>query len=98
MRQAWQKSGKSAREYAERIGVHPQTLYRWKCKLSREEAVEDEPAVPVTFVEVLPSSALSPPQAEPFDLRLDGGHRVSVPAHFDPESLRRLLDVMEQRA
>ena len=98
---AWQKSGKTAPEYASRLGVHPQTLYGWKYKLAREETAEDGPraaAVPVTFVEVLPSSALLPPQAEPFELHLVDGHRVIVPAHFDPESLRRLLAVMEQGA
>ena len=95
---AWQKSGQSAREYATQLGVHPQTLYSWKHKLAREESSEKESHAPVAFVEVLTDSALSPPQTGAFELHLEGGHCITVPAHFDPVSLRRLLDVMERRA
>lgn len=103
--EAWQKSGMTAREYAAEIGVNPKTLSYWKWRFRREAeepaaqqpgASDAEQSSPVTFVEVLPSAALSPPQAEPFIVHVAGERRVTVPAHFDPESLRRLLAVLEQ--
>lgn len=104
---AWKKSGKTAQEYADQIGVSPQTLYRWRGKLRKKAtkageemrlpdvAAACQPASLVPFVEVLPS-AVAVPSATPFEVHVDRGRRITVPTNFDPESLRRLLCVIEE--
>lgn len=104
--QNWQRSGLSAKEYAERIGVSAPSLYRWKSLLSddsskamvrssRKNGSEGEEKRPVTFVEVLPAAA---PRRAVYEIQLSGGRIVRLSENFSAESLRRILAVLEESA
>ncbi|MBN1610090.1 MAG: hypothetical protein JW940_25920 [Polyangiaceae bacterium] len=105
--EAWQKSGLTAKAYAQRIRVNPRTLTYWKWELGRTARVESDhersSTVPsslechdggFSFVEVI-TGAAEAVSAEPFELLLGGERRVRVPSRFDPQSLRLLLSVLE---
>lgn len=56
------------------------------------------PASPAFLsVHIRPDDTSVPPSA-PLELVLDGRHLLRVPAGFDADSLRRLLDVVEARS
>lgn len=98
----WLESSLTAKEFASEIGVNPRTLIYWKWKLKKDR----EGALPAgrselatspapRFVEVTSSMLPTSPALE-----LVVGERVviRVPSGFDPESLRRVLVVLEVRA
>lgn len=105
--EAWQESGLTAKVYARRIGVNPNTLTHWKWQLGHEsrDNGEQDPAPSslghvesltsgVSFVEVITGASVAM-SAEPFEIVLSEGRRIRVPARFDTESLRALLTVLE---
>ena len=90
---AWQASGLTCRDYAERAGLNPSTLSWWKWRLSNDGPTDRADSPRLGFVELTPLSA--PPETR-FDLRV-GDVTLHVPPDFDPDALHRLLDVLEAR-
>ena len=99
----WKDSGLSAREFAAEMGINPQTLSYWKWKLGKK-AKAPAKRKRVSFVEVVDAAGgpaartvqlADPPQAkqppEPLEIVLRDELRIRVPAHFDPETLRRVV-------
>ena len=86
----WTESGESAVEFAGRIGVSAQTLYRWRTAL--EDTPRREAAALAQIVEV---RTAPPPADDKFEVRLAGGRSVGVPASFDDAALARLMRVLE---
>jgi len=80
---AQQASGLSVAAFADQMGINSQRLYVWRRQLSAEGG-----CVPA-FVEVTTAVA------ERMEVVLRSGRVVRVPYSFEPESLRRLLDVLE---
>jgi hypothetical protein len=102
----WRDSGLTVKEFAAEIGVNANTLAGWRWRIG-SGARRPAPAVARSspaFVEVVAApevgttrATLSARVAEPLELILRGGHRVRVPAEFDPAALRRLVDALEAR-
>ena len=106
----WIDSGLTAHEFATEVGVNANTLSHWKWRLSKEarsgsrakKPQKRQPAREVTtgetthvdFIEV----AAPLLQAESrFELELQGGRRLFVPPHFDPDALVKLIDILDAR-
>jgi hypothetical protein len=103
----WKDSGLTAKEYAAELGINAQSLSWWKWRLSSEAVTRKTgrrtqrstkrqtqvATTPITFVEVTTPAAT----AEPLEIVLPSSVRVRVPSAFDPATLGRLLDVLEQR-
>lgn len=98
----WKASGLSRRVYAAKAGLNPQTLgwYAWKLKSAKAEGKPARPrdqaesvvsAAGLPLVEVLPATTTSALELEVDDVT------VRVPADFEANTLRRLLDVLEAR-
>jgi transposase-like protein len=105
----WERSGVPLSRFAEREGLAQKTLYRWRRRLgvggdqlrrgrragasvSRERAAAQSSSM---FTEV--SSALrAASSAVTFEVVLRSGTMVRVPEHFDPGSLRILLQTLRE--
>ena len=83
---AQSKSGLSVREFAGQRGLSAATMYWWRCRLRRDHAQ----LVPVAVVEprVLDGEDR---HAAAFELRVDDGMTLHIPAGFDEGELRRLI-------
>lgn len=112
--QRWEKSGLSARRFAEEHGVAPKTLvwWRWRLRGERQTAQHEEAnakqkrrgkrsreETPVAFVRVVAAEKATQGAAESEPaLELVLGHvLVRVRRGFDPETLGRVIDVLERR-
>ena len=91
----------TAKKFAARRGISASALHYWSWRL-RTEARENEagrtPAPP--FVEIVSSAGVvghDPRPAEPFEVVLGDCMRIRVPARFDAEALKRLVDALERR-
>ncbi len=90
----WKKSGLTAREYAERVGLNHWTLHGWATRLNRKHDKQtQEPAVRFVPATVVETAAEVP--SEPIELLLANGRRLRVGAHFDEAVLHRLITVVE---
>jgi transposase-like protein len=78
---AWQLSGLTQTAFAEQNDVHAGTFNHWVRK-----------ARDATFVEVALTEAASPSLC--FEITLEGGDRIVVPAHFDAQSLQALVQAL----
>jgi transposase-like protein len=78
-------SGLTVREFAEREGVDPQRLYRWRSEIGECSAL--------AFVEVA-----RPTSARPVEVLLRSGHVVRVSEGFSEEALRRVVAVLGDEA
>lgn len=90
-------SGRPVKEFARMHGLSPATLYWWRSALGRR--ARSRPRAPrLAEVVLLSADGRAPREdAQAFELALPGGRCVRVPSGFDPESLRRLLGVLEGR-
>lgn len=90
---AWSASGLTARLFAARIGVNPNTLAHWKWRLAAESTTSS-----ASFVEL---SAAVVSVAGGADDRIEvvcrSGLVVRVPRDFDGAALARVLDTLEGR-
>jgi transposase-like protein len=75
-------SGLSIAAFAAEVGLDPQRLYVWRRRFAAEGGAP-------TFVE------LARPAGDRMEVVLRSGHVVRVPDAFEPESLKRLLEVLE---
>jgi transposase-like protein len=86
-----QRSGQSVSVFAAERGLDPQRVYLWRRRFG--SVVERAP-----FREVVVRRAHSQPMdgsASPwFEIALGSGHLIRVPASFDADALRRLLEVL----
>lgn len=93
----WRESGLSAEQFASEVGINAGTLRFWQSKLrklARDDAAAPKARAPqASFVEVRSTSTAD----HTFELELDRGRRLRVPASFDAGALVRLLDVLERK-
>ena len=88
---AWSASRESARAFARRRGLSPERLLRWKQRLAAPELPHFHPVEIVTG----PRPHGQADKRDLLELVLRDGRRVSVPAAFDAEDLRRLVEAVE---
>lgn len=109
----WKKSGLTSREFARTRGLNHRTLERWKWHLGVEEKKNNsnrrdkfELAQNIGgFIELVRPS-LAPTknnplkqvsEGEPLELILSNGLRVRIPTQFDTESLKLVIETLENR-
>jgi hypothetical protein len=108
----WGESGLTCAEFAAELGINPRTLTYWKWILGKEERGEkrESPkgkqrslsATKVTTASAAKSSGLielhvaSRSDAR-IELELRGGHRLRIPAGFDAQGLKQLIELLEAR-
>lgn len=86
---AFEASGLSLENFAEREGLKPERVARWNRKLKA-----GKPSTAAKFVELRPApSRRGPSQVE---LILRSGHVLFVGEAFDPASLGRILEMLER--
>jgi hypothetical protein len=103
----WRDSGLSINEFAQEIGVNPNTLAGWRWRLGADarsvdkaerrrsagpSAAQDD-MKPIELVEVV---QVPPPSDERFEVVTANGRTVRVPARFDDAALGRLLAAVER--
>ena len=87
------REGETLADLARRHGVKPRTLYWWHQRFNKRRPEQEKGAlVPVDAVALGLGAVLSPS----FEVALrSSGHVVRVPARFDAEALRRLVEALE---
>jgi transposase-like protein len=84
-----ERSGLTAKEFAERRGITATTLYWWRCRLRRRRHPTE--LVPVEVVERDIVANPLGARAAVFDLELGDSLILRIPAGFDEAELRRLV-------
>lgn len=92
----WRRSGLTAEEFANSIGVRVGTLTHWAWQLghelrTRQAKVTPPPLRMASVMEWVGGGAGS----ERFELVLGNGRRLHIPARFEADALKRLLAVVE---
>ncbi len=90
----FRRSGLERTEFAESIGVHVNTLYKWVRQESRQMAHSAQVAIPVRVRTVSTPSAGATPVLE---VTLAGGRTIRVHGKFDRKTLLDLVDALETR-
>lgn len=96
----WSDSGLSAKEFAAELGINPRTLTYWKWRLGKDTRADTngasaKPSSAAPRVDFVKVHVEPPPEpAEPFELVLGEDLRLRIPAAFDANGLRRLLEVV----
>lgn len=87
----WRRSGRSAKEYASSIGVNAGTLSHWVWRFGHElwRGARSSGTLPAVI------EAVGGASNDGFELELDQGRRLRIPAHINETALRRLLAVLE---
>jgi transposase-like protein len=75
----------TVREFAEREGLDRQRLYRWRTQLGSTTAP--------TFVEIA-----GPGRGGAIEVVLRSGHVLRVPSEFETETVRRLVEILDDGA
>ncbi len=93
MVEAWQSGGERLSKFAAHYGVDPRRIARWASRLRRPrpEVVHFHP---VRLVGAGPEKG----SGSAIEIRLADGRRVRVARGFDPEDLRQVLAVLDERA
>lgn len=91
MVEAWQSSGETLSEFADRHGVDLKRIARWASRLgrSKSEAVHFHPVR-------VAGDGTGIWSASPIEIHLVGGQRVRLAHGFEAEDLRRVLAVLEE--
>lgn len=100
----WKRSGLTAKKFGTREGVRPKSLTWWSWRLGSDSAKDKSPEtllpafLPVHVVEreCAPKSAMAPERH--VDILVDGRNTVRVLPGFDEQTLRRVLDVLHEKA
>jgi len=91
-----ESSGESVKEFARTRGLSAASLYWWRSVLGRRSRSKPKG---IRFAQLTLQHSSEPAVhgagIPAFELTLGSGHRLRVPSSFDPESLRRLLSVLE---
>lgn len=105
----WQDSGLSVPDFCERRGINPGTMRGWISKRSHRLAIDQarrthagpanaETATTPVFLPVRLTEPLPGPTAAPgVEVVLGPTRRIAVAPGFDPETLRRVVAVLEDR-
>jgi len=96
----WSDSGLSAEQFAAETGINAGTLQFWKYKLRKQRgdasprrAPRNVPAPIVSsLVEVRPVNVAADSR---FEIELNNGRRLRLPATFDPDAVKTLVAVLE---
>ena len=92
----WLASGRSCTEYCAGRGIKPKQLSWWKWRFTTDGENLERP-LPVPFVE-LEFTQVAAPRRTNERIELEVGRiQVSVPDDFMPDTLARVLDVLEAR-
>lgn len=104
----WRRSGLTAAEFAEAVGVSVRTLARWRREAESPRASANPRSAFVELVAMTAASAADgsaaeapPPQAAhtsratPISLRFGDGFELRLPPGFDADSLRRAVEVLQ---
>lgn len=86
----WKRSGLSVRAFCGAEGLNPMTFYRWRRELGRR----DQPQPPFLPVHVLAET--TEPSPVGIEVVLANGRSVRVSAGFDPRTLMRVVELLEQ--
>lgn len=93
----WKRSGKTAQEFADLIGVREQTLRHWQWLLGHEQrAGASKRRAAVRFVEALPThdASSSSSASSSLEVLLPHGARVRVSSGFDEALLVRVVALL----
>jgi transposase-like protein len=88
---AWQSSGETLSEFADRHGVDPKRIARWASRLERAK-----PAAMLFHPVRLAEDGLQSWSGPAIEIELIGHRRVRVAHGFEVEDLRRVLAVLEE--
>jgi transposase-like protein len=95
----WSDSGLSAEQFAAETGINAGTLQFWKYKLRKQRGESPRrsrrnvPAPIVSsLIEVGPVSVAADSR---FEIELNNGRRLRLPATFDPDAVKALVAVLE---
>ena len=96
----WRRSGLTAREFADSLGINRNTLTHWAWRLDREPGPatggrprRSPPQASASLVEVMTQGIAD----GCFELDLGGAHRLRIPPGFESAALERLLAVLGAR-
>jgi transposase-like protein len=97
----WKASGQPKTVFCAREGINPPSLHRWLRELDRRDGSIPREAGPnrlragkaPRFVPVRIAMPASTAAAPPIEVQV-GEHTLRVPAGFDPETLRKVLQVL----
>jgi transposase len=94
--------GSSVSIVARQYDVNANQVFDWRRRY-RDDAVPSSGApaprmIPVTIAAEQNAVAVQPSMVEKIEIDVGGGYRVHVGSSFDGQALRRVLDVLEQRA
>jgi hypothetical protein len=97
--EGWAESGLTQKAYCTQQGISVTSFHRWREQLDQEAAVGDQAlpeAAPIRLLPVQRHEAPTPLRSGPaLTLVLATGLRVEVESHFEAETLRRLLGVVQ---
>jgi transposase len=96
----WRRSGLTAKEFAHSIDVEARTLSHWAWRLGRERRVAGQARQRSRAAGAMPASAWLEITAaggadSRFELELDNGRRLRIPATFEAAALERLLAILQ---
>lgn len=101
----WRRSGLTAAEFAEAVGVSIRTLARWRREVESPRASANPRAAFVELVAIPPAPAAARSisagdaadcvPATPISLRFGDGFELRLPPGFDADSLRRAVEVLQ---
>lgn len=94
----WKQSGQSQAAFCETRNLKLTTFRWWRHRLLREaaeaaktkETGSSAPFIPVRIVET------SSPSSQPIEIVLANLQRIRVPSGFDPDTLRRVLAILDE--
>jgi hypothetical protein len=92
-----ERSGESVADFARSRGISPSTLYWWRSSLKRRRGPRRGGPRLAEITLVSSGGVIERGGGAMFELVLGCGRRVRVPSVFDPDSLQRLLGVLERR-
>ena len=95
----WSDSGLSAKQFAAETGINAGTLQYWKCKLRKQSGESPRGArrrlpgpIVSSLIEVRPASVAADDR---FEIELNNGRRLRLPATFDANVVKTLVLVLE---
>jgi len=87
---AYEASGLSVEDFAQREGLKVARVSRWCRKLK----IQPKPAIAPKFIELQPTRSMR--RSERLEIILRSGHVLFVGQAFDPASLRQIVEILER--
>ena len=102
-------SGKSLLLFAKSRGIHPSVMHRWLCAFTRPALTETPPDVtafaevrvaesPAPTASIITRGSAAPISSGVIEIELLSGRRIRLCGEVDPDTLRRLVAVLESPA